>query len=102
MSGHIQVETRIRERAHQIWLDEGCPDGRAEQHWELARLAVTQDGPSSTLETLDTVARSKPIEAVSSQAERPPVTHQGEGQSPERTSVAPPEKPRRSRPKRTR
>jgi hypothetical protein len=27
------LETRIRTRAHQIWEEEGCPDGRAHIHW---------------------------------------------------------------------
>jgi hypothetical protein len=31
-----QRARRIRERAERIWLDEGCPEGRAEAHWELA------------------------------------------------------------------
>jgi hypothetical protein len=27
----------ITKRAHQIWLDEGCPEGRADLHWEQAQ-----------------------------------------------------------------
>jgi hypothetical protein len=30
-------EQRIRERAHQIWIDEGRPEGRATDHWLRAR-----------------------------------------------------------------
>ena len=26
-------ETAIRERAYQIWIEEGMPDGKAEDHW---------------------------------------------------------------------
>lgn len=29
-------EQKIRERAHQIWLDEGRPVGREEEHWRRA------------------------------------------------------------------
>jgi len=29
-------EQRIRELAYQIWETEGCPDGQAHRHWELA------------------------------------------------------------------
>ncbi|WP_426129628.1 DUF2934 domain-containing protein [Pararhizobium sp. PWRC1-1] len=29
-------ETRIRQRAYQIWQDEGSPDGRQEDHWAKA------------------------------------------------------------------
>jgi hypothetical protein len=29
-------EQRIRTRAFYIWLDEGCPEGRADMHWDMA------------------------------------------------------------------
>jgi Protein of unknown function (DUF2934) len=41
-------EERIRAKAYQIWLDEGCPDGRDEVHWEMARqLVAIEDNPES-------------------------------------------------------
>lgn len=30
-------ETSIRDRAYAIWQSEGCPEGRAESHWQQAR-----------------------------------------------------------------
>lgn len=30
-------EQQIREYAYQIWLTEGCPQGQAQRHWEMAR-----------------------------------------------------------------
>ena len=36
-------EDRIRAKAHRIWLDEGSPEGRAEAHWEKAKLQVDQE-----------------------------------------------------------
>ncbi|HOV02798.1 MAG TPA: DUF2934 domain-containing protein [Hyphomicrobiales bacterium] len=33
----VVTEEAVRTAAHQIWLDEGCPDGRAETHWHQAR-----------------------------------------------------------------
>jgi hypothetical protein len=30
------LERRTRERAYRIWLDEGCPEGRADTHWQMA------------------------------------------------------------------
>lgn len=33
-------EERVREMAHQIWLVEGCPEGREKAHWELAEAQV--------------------------------------------------------------
>lgn len=29
-------EARIRRRAYFLWLDEGCPDDRAGEHWQRA------------------------------------------------------------------
>ncbi len=29
-------EARIRRRAYFLWLGEGCPDDRAEEHWQRA------------------------------------------------------------------
>ena len=41
-------EERIRAKAYQIWLDEGCPNGRDEAHWERARqLVAIEDNPES-------------------------------------------------------
>ena len=31
-----KLEQRIRERAYFLWQQEGCPAGRADQHWEQA------------------------------------------------------------------
>lgn len=29
-------EQRVRELAYQIWESEGCPEGQAQRHWEMA------------------------------------------------------------------
>jgi Protein of unknown function (DUF2934) len=34
-------EQKIRERAYQIWEQEGRIEGRAEQHWHMARFELT-------------------------------------------------------------
>ena len=81
------LEARIRERAHKIWLDEGRPQGREKQHWELARLAIAEeDARASTLTPAQSPApAAEPVEAVANQAEFPTLTDQGEGQQvPER------------------
>jgi len=28
-----ELEQRIRERAYEIWENEGCPEGRGDEHW---------------------------------------------------------------------
>jgi hypothetical protein len=33
-------EERIRRRALEIWREQGCPDGRAKEHWEQAEREV--------------------------------------------------------------
>jgi len=35
------TEHRIRERAFQLWQEAGCPEGRAEEFWQLAEQAET-------------------------------------------------------------
>lgn len=40
-------EDEIRERAYFKWLEEGCPEGRAEQHWLDAIAALSRE-PAAT------------------------------------------------------
>jgi hypothetical protein len=35
---HLDKELAIRERAYFMWLREGCPDGRAQDHWLSAAI----------------------------------------------------------------
>ena len=37
-------EQRIREHAHRLWESEGRPEGRHEEHWRQACVAVDRDG----------------------------------------------------------
>jgi hypothetical protein len=41
------VEQRIRERAFEIWIEEGQPDGRDREHWERAEKEIAGGGTSS-------------------------------------------------------
>ena len=76
------IERRIRERAYKIWIDEGQPEGKDKEHWEVAKLAIAeQDGLASTLKRPD-LPQPEPIEAVRNQGEFPTLTDQGEGQLP--------------------
>ena len=43
---------RIRERAYEIWLREGQPQGRAEEHWERAKQEIMGDRSELTFEAL--------------------------------------------------
>jgi hypothetical protein len=76
------LEDRIRLKAYEIWMEEGRPQGREKEHWELAKFAIAQqDGLSTTLLPPEP-PRPEPIEAVKNQAEFPTLTDQGEGQLP--------------------
>ena len=46
---NTDTETVAR-RAYEIWQREGCPSGRAEEHWfrAMSELAAAGDGVSST------------------------------------------------------
>jgi len=37
-------EQLIRTKAFYIWLDEGCPEGRADAHWQMATELVATEG----------------------------------------------------------
>jgi hypothetical protein len=39
-----ELEDRIRERAHEIWENEGRPAGRAEAHWSMASAEIAAVG----------------------------------------------------------
>ncbi|MBX3539808.1 MAG: DUF2934 domain-containing protein [Chelatococcus sp.] len=80
-------ENRIRQRAHQLWEEEGRPEGRAERHWFQAKeIVAVEEGYFETLEPVDTVEPSpaEPIEALSNAGEFPTLTDQGEMQIPTR------------------
>jgi len=53
----IDLEQKIRERAYQIWEQEGRVDGRAELHWQMAKLELTaaEASPAATIETVTSV-----------------------------------------------
>jgi hypothetical protein len=41
-AGALPREQRVRERAFQIWLDEGKPSGRDLDHWRRAELEIVE------------------------------------------------------------
>ena len=51
------LEHLIRARAHQLWEQEGRPDGRADDHWREARKLVEVEGMKQPI--AKTAARSK-------------------------------------------
>ncbi|EQB30089.1 DUF2934 domain-containing protein [Sphingobium ummariense] len=58
----IEIQERIRRRAHAIWEAQGHPDGLAEEHWHQAEAEIAQaDAMSQTSSPLATgVVRKEP------------------------------------------
>ncbi|ANC91138.1 DUF2934 domain-containing protein [Azospirillum humicireducens] len=82
------LESRIRQRAHEIWEREGRPEGRADANWELASEEIAiQENYRDTLKPNPvggpeaTAMRTEPVEpvlAVANQGEQPGLADQGE------------------------
>jgi hypothetical protein len=44
------VENRIRERAHQIWIEAGEPEGKHHEHWERAREEIEKEAEKKMMD----------------------------------------------------
>jgi len=79
-------EQRIRNKAYDIWLDEGRPEGRGEVHWDMAsELVAIQENYALTLMPVPDHASStptgepvEPLLAIENAGEFPTLTDQGE------------------------
>jgi hypothetical protein len=73
-------EERIRVKAFYIWLDEGCPDGRAEVHWDMAaELVAIEDNYRHTLKPIGEAGEPvEPLLAVENAGEFPTLRDQSE------------------------
>jgi hypothetical protein len=83
------LESRIRERAYFLWLGEGCPEGRADVHWdEASELVAIEDNQSLTIKPLPRPGEDpgtiEPLAAVENAGEFPTLTDQGEETYPHR------------------
>lgn len=81
------TDDTIRERAHQIWEREGCPDGRADEHWQMARSELAlktnpemglEPNPAAEREEVDHPEPVEPLEAVENQGSFPGLADQDE------------------------
>lgn len=91
MTNFDEIESRIRERAHQIWEREGRPEGREAAHWEMAKEQIaiednqrniTKPNPvANGHEYADQTGPVEPLEAVENAGEFPTLTDQGEGRA---------------------
>ena len=88
-------DQRVRERAYRLWVEEGCPEGRSDVHWDRAReLVAIEDNHKLATKPVGRAASGEPvepIEAVENAGEFPTMTDQGEGQAaPKRRGAASP------------
>jgi len=73
-----EIEDRVHERAHRIWEEEGRPEGKAEVHWDLARLVVSLEDAKQAMRKPIKIDEAESIEAIVNQGEFPTLTDQGE------------------------
>jgi hypothetical protein len=83
------LQERIRKRAHQIWEDEGRPEGRADMHWEKARILVAIEDDRTSLVPVQP-ERPEPAEVMENLGEFPTaLTDEGDRrQFPSRKALA--------------
>jgi hypothetical protein len=48
-----QDESQIREVAYFLWVNEGCPEGRADDHWMMASGMLRVSAPVSPVEEVE-------------------------------------------------
>ena len=56
-------EQLIRTKAFYIWLDEGCPEGRADAHWQMATELAAAEGGRADLAAQSGTNPTTPREA---------------------------------------
>lgn len=66
------TEQRIRMKAYEIWLREGCPEGSDQRHWDMAKKFIAGEEAKSAL-TSRFFEVPETEEATSAPAARPPV-----------------------------
>lgn len=74
-------EERIRRKAHELWVAEGHPHGRDQEHWDQAKeIIAIEDSQATTLLPRDAGAREpvEPRQAVENYGDVPNLTDQGE------------------------
>ena len=68
-----ELQKRIRDRAHQLWEQEGRPEGRADEHWERARAELAADEREALKQSRDEIV--------------PQAEHVAEGENPARKRI---------------
>ena len=94
MENHTE---RVRQRAYQIWLDEGRPDGRESIHWDMASelVAIEENQKKTTKRVRRQPAdkeiaadRAEPAKPAAAMGEVPTMTDAGEQTYPPSRAAA--------------
>lgn len=72
MPGSMISEEAITRRAHEIWEEEGRPEGRSQAHWEQARTELAEAAAMASQGSADT-AQAILADETAAATERPPV-----------------------------
>jgi len=77
------LEQRIRERAYEIWENEGRPEGRGDEHWDQARMEYAE-ARDEQAQTAGSPGQVSQFGAVSDSNGEPPETGgwAGRGEQP--------------------
>jgi hypothetical protein len=87
---------RVRQRAYRLWVEEGCPEGRSDVHWDKARELVVVEERQKPATKADAPAEeaggpAEPSGAVERAGGFPISTDQGEERpAPKRRRTAAP------------
>ena len=91
-----EIEKRVRDRAYRLWQEEGCPEGRADVHWDKAcELVAIEENMGLTLKPVPRLnelgPHGEPVEPLvpaENAADTPTMVDQGEERTiPHRRTV---------------
>jgi hypothetical protein len=79
-------DDRVRQHAYRLWVEEGCPEGRAEVHWDKARELVAREDKATGTKSVavEPASRSTPAKAV----ESPSLDQSSKPAAPKRAAAA--------------
>ena len=72
MTNTITDDAQIAEAAFYIWLEEGQPEGRAQEHWHQAVAALTATAKPAKRKTTRTKVAAKPAAKPATRAKTKP------------------------------
>lgn len=87
-------EQRVRQRAHDIWQTEGCPEGRAKEHWARAEQEIADETVETTKPAAPPVVEMKPAAPVKAKATKPAAARKPAARSAGDKAAAPKKKPK--------